>query len=113
MPIASQFSRPVTRPVVLKSNNGRRTISPPRQPASGFRTIRVKVSPFDQWRFLIRVPLYRIANYRGDHKHSGYARYTVEKAQVEIEREGRAANCGPDDKAAPESEIATDRMEIP
>ena len=54
----------------------------------------------------------RIADYRGDHKHSGYARYTVEKAQVEIEREGRAANCGPDDKATPESEIATDRMEI-
>jgi hypothetical protein len=41
-----------------------------------------------------------IADYCGDHKHSGYARYTVEQAQAEIERAGRAA--GPMIKQYPE-----------
>lgn len=32
------------------------------------------------------VVIQRIADYRGDEKHSGYARYTVEKAQKELQR---------------------------
>ena len=32
------------------------------------------------------VVIQRIADYRGDEKHSGYARYTVEKAQKELRR---------------------------
>jgi len=55
----------------------------------------------------------RIADYRGDYKHSGYARYTVEKARAEIEHEGRTTRFGSDENAVPESEIATDRMERP
>src|SRR6266436_4553346 len=39
----------------------------------------------------------RIADYRGDEKHTNYARYTVEKAQMELQR--RAASLHPTERS--------------